>query len=461
MSFESKVSDLREKEQKVLRSFLIFSFMGSLVLHILVLTLSSLWFRTPKFAEKPIDVIIVDPPSLKAAKPKPKPKPKDKIVPIGNDRRSDTHQSIKEIAAPGASSVPQKGQIIGKSSALSSQSTASQSAIAPHAPLVVSKKLSKPTASATTHKPIVKKPPQLVEKPKLVSRVTTPPPQSVETPKLAEAIPSSVPTPLPKSVQTSTPTNIATLPPKLVEATKPVPKPITTLTPKLAQILATKHELVPTASLTATPKPTSTTHLSVPISSPQPQAIAENITHPPDTRDQGGNRKSVAIGSANRESRDESEGTGTDALGQSNGGSNLGTSSGNGSQVATGPGNGNGSSIGSSSGGVVCRRCPAPEYPHGTENLEGRAVVVINVEKDGNVSNVEIVKSTGYDKLDQTVLETVKKKWKFASLEKEQRVRAAVNFALTGSDFYHQARKREHQSRELEHQGKRERSLNP
>ena len=443
MSFSSKVSDLREKEQKVLRSFLVFSFMGSLVLHILVLTLSSLWFRTPRFAEKPIDVIIVDPPTLKAAKPKPK--PKDKIVPIGNDRRSDTYQSIKKIAAPGASSVSQKAQIIGKSSALSSQSTASQSAIAPHAPRVVSKKLSKPTASATTHKPIVKKPPQLVEKPKLVSRVTTPPPQSVETPKLAEAIPSSVPTPLPKSVQTSTPTNIATLPPKLVEATNPVPKPITTLTPKLAQILATKHELVPTPSISATPKPTSTTHLSVPISSPQPQAIAENITHPPDTRDQGGNRKSVAIGSANRESHDSSGGTGTDALGQSNGsGSNLGRSSGNGSQVATGAGNDRGSSIGSS-GGVVCRRCPAPEYPHGTENLEGRAVVVINVEKDGNVSNVEIVKSTGYDKLDQTVLETVKKKWKFASLEKEQRVRAAVDFALAGSDFYHQARKREHQ----------------
>ncbi|MBR8835871.1 MAG: TonB family protein [Stigonema ocellatum SAG 48.90 = DSM 106950] len=459
MSLDSKVPDLREKEQKVLRSFLVFSFMGSLVLHILVLTLSSLWFRTPKFAEKPIDVIIVDPPTLKAAKPK----PKDKIVPIVNERRSDTHQSIKTIAASGASSVSHKGGIIGKSSAPSSQSTASQSAIAPLQPLVVSKKLSQPTKKATTHKPIVNKPPQLVEKPKLVSRsLTTLPPQPVETPNLAEALPSSFPTPLPESAQTSTPTNIATLPPKLVEATKPVPKPITTLTPKLAQIQPTKHELVPTPSLTATPKPTSTTNLSVPISSPQPQAIAENITHPPDTRDQGGNRKNVAIGSANRESRNSSGGTGTGALGHSNGsGSNLGTSSGNGSQVATGPGNGNGSSIGSNSDGVVCRHCPPPEYPPGAENLEARAVVVINVEKDGNVSNVEIVKSTGYDKLDQTVLETVKKKWKFASSEKEQRVRAGVSFALTGSDFYHQARKREHQARELEHQGKRERSLNP
>ncbi len=459
MSFSSKVLDLREKEQKVLRSFLIFSFMGSLVLHILVLTLSSLWFRTPKFAEKPIDVIIVDPPSLKAAKPK----PKDKIVPKTDDSRSDTHQSIKKIAAPGASSVSQKGQIIGKSSTLSSQSTASQSAIAPPLPQVISQKPSKPTASATRDKPIVKKPPQLVEKPKLGLRsLTTVPPQPVETPNFAETLPSSVPTPLPESVQTSTPTNIATLQPKIVEATKPVPKPITTLTPKQAQIQATKHELVPTPSLTTTLKLTSTTHIRFPISSPQPQAIAENITQPPDTRDQGGNRKSVAIGSANRESRDESGGTSTSDLGHSNGsGSNLGTSSGNGSQVATGSGNGNRSSIGSSSGGVVCRRCPAPEYPPGAENLEGRAVVVIHVEKDGNVSNVEIVKSTGYDNLDQTVLETVKKKWKFASSEKEQRVRAAVNFAQAGSDFYHQARKREHQARELEHQGIRERSLNP
>jgi TonB family protein len=447
MSFSGNVANLREKEQRALRSFLVFSFMGSLVLHILVLTLSSFWFKAPKLAEKPINVIIVDSPSLKAAKPK----PKDKIVSIANERRSNTYQSIKKNATSGASSVSHKGQITRNRSALSSQSTASQSVIAPSLPLVVSQKPSQPTKEAGTHKPIINKPLPLVEKPLLRSLITVPP-QPVETPNLAEALPSSVPTPLSEPVQTPKPRNVTTLPPKLVEAAKPEPKPITTLTPKLAQIQTPKHELVPMPSLNATPKPTSTTHFSVPISSLQPQAIAGNSIYPPDTHEQGGNRRSVAIGSGNRETSDSSGST--SALGQSDE-SGLGTSSGNGSKIATGTGNGNDSSIGSSSGTVVCRRCPAPEYPPGAENLEGRAVVVISVEKDGSVSNVEIVKSTGYDKLDQTVLETVLKKWKFASSQKEQRVRAAINFAQVGSDFYHQARKREQQAHELEHQGKR------
>jgi TonB family protein len=219
---------------------------------------------------------------------------------------------------------------------------------------------------------------------------------------------------------------------------------------------------VPTPSLSATSKPTSTSHFSIPIPPSQPQDIAGSITHQSDTPDEGGNRQKVAMSSTNRESRDSGGDTGNGNLGQSNGfGNTLGTSSGSGSKVSTGIGNGNGSSIGLGSNGVICRRCPAPEYPLGAENLEGRAVVVINIEKDGNVSNVEIVKSTGYDNLDQTVLETIKKKWKFASSQKEQRVRAAVNFALAGSDFYHQARTREHQARELKHQGIRERLFNP
>src|SRR5579883_398824 len=459
MNFSSNVLDRRATEQKVLRSHFLFSSISSLVLHILVLTLISLWLRTPKFVEQPIDVIVVDPPSLKAAKPK----PKGKIAPIVNARKSDTHQSLKTIALPGASSVSKKGQMTNTNSAPSSQSITSQLAIAQPLPVVVAKKLSQPTEEATKQKPIAKKQPQLVATPKLLSTPIAPlSPQSVKTLNLAQTLPSSASTSLPASLNTSSPRNVATLPPKLVEAPKPLASPIATLTPKQAQAQTPKRVSVPTPSLSATSKPTSTSHFSIPIPPSQPQDIAGSITHQSDTPDEGGNRQKVAMSSTNRESRDSGGDTGNGNLGQSNGfGNTLGTSSGSGSKVSTGIGNGNGSSIGLGSNGVICRRCPAPEYPLGAENLEGRAVVVINIEKDGNVSNVEIVKSTGYDNLDQTVLETIKKKWKFASSQKEQRVRAAVNFALAGSDFYHQARTREHQARELKHQGIRERLFNP
>ncbi len=89
--------------------------------------------------------------------------------------------------------------------------------------------------------------------------------------------------------------------------------------------------------------------------------------------------------------------------------------------------------------------------------MEGRAVVEIDVERDGSVKDVQMVESTGHDNLDQEVMETVKKKWKFVSTDSEQHIQAAVNFAKPGSDFERQARERVRQAQELQQKRRRER----
>ena len=109
------------------------------------------------------------------------------------------------------------------------------------------------------------------------------------------------------------------------------------------------------------------------------------------------------------------------------------------------------------SDGLACRRCPPPNYPSGYEGVEGRAVVEIDVERDGSVRKVEMVQSTGNDNLDQEVVETVEKKWKFVSTDSEQHVQAAVNFAKPGSAFERQARLRVNQAHELQQKRRRER----
>ncbi|MBO3457428.1 TonB family protein [Aetokthonos hydrillicola Thurmond2011] len=472
MSFSSKSIEHREQEQKVLRTFLFFSFISSVVLHTVVLTLFSFWFRTPKLEQQPIELILIDPPSLPPAKPKLKTKIK---VPTDNDHKSDTRQSIKKIPAQKTGGF-----------APSSRSTASVVAIAP-SPLVISKKpsqpntykqiLTKPAKVVETPKlppnPIATVPPKVVENPKsLPTPIATIPPKVVETPKLP---PNPIATVPPKVVENPKPllTPIATVPPKVVENPKPLPTPIATVPPKVAH--------TPKQVSTPTPKPTITSDLVAPIPSSSSSEITKNSIHQLDNPNGVSTRKNTALASGNTESNrtqgsrnslkvatDSHHGNGSSSS-LSNGGEGSGNSlkvatgsqhgdasssslsngsegSGNGSKVATGSQHGNGSRIRSGTSGAVCRRCPKPDYPRGSENLEGRAVVEIEIDKDGNVISVEIVKSTGHDNLDQAVLETVKKKWKFASSENKQRVRAAVNFAMTGSDFYHQARKREHET---------------
>ncbi len=76
-------------------------------------------------------------------------------------------------------------------------------------------------------------------------------------------------------------------------------------------------------------------------------------------------------------------------------------------------GSGSGSSSGSGSGGVSCIDCPQPDYPSlaREEGLEGNPKLRIDIDFDGNVTNVYIEKSSGHSILDEAAMEAVKE-WK-------------------------------------------------
>lgn len=58
---------------------------------------------------------------------------------------------------------------------------------------------------------------------------------------------------------------------------------------------------------------------------------------------------------------------------------------------------------------------PAPNYPAQSRRMgeEGRVVLRILVSEKGNAETVQIETSSGFERLDQSALETVKKKWRF------------------------------------------------
>lgn len=65
----------REKEVQSLKSFLVFSLLGSLALHIGLLAsgIGNFLSRTPDLADEPMEVVVVDPPKVEQVKPQPEP----------------------------------------------------------------------------------------------------------------------------------------------------------------------------------------------------------------------------------------------------------------------------------------------------------------------------------------------------------------------------------------------------
>ncbi|MDF5730110.1 MAG: hypothetical protein PUP92_19375, partial [Rhizonema sp. PD38] len=217
MSNSCNVAEQREKEEKVLRSFLVLSFIGSAVLHIAILTLGSLWFKTPKLAEKPIEIILVDEPSTpKAVKIKQNTPPKDK--PVAINRTTPQFKTITKSLTSGAAI---RAIASGGKSGSGTNSTPSKLLSNPDASIPSIKQnttvrtQSKPFKTPSQPKSVV----ALKPKPNLSPLDPIPPLPSPE--------PTPIP-PLPKIVETSPPlpspepTPIAPLP-KVVETSPPLP----------------------------------------------------------------------------------------------------------------------------------------------------------------------------------------------------------------------------------------------
>ncbi|MDV2997134.1 MAG: hypothetical protein N4J56_006839 [Chroococcidiopsis sp. SAG 2025] len=80
---------------------------------------------------------------------------------------------------------------------------------------------------------------------------------------------------------------------------------------------------------------------------------------------------------------------------------------------------------------LTCRRCPQPSYPASARRrgVEGVPKVAFYVGSDGNVSNVQLVQSSGDADLDAAALKQVTR-WKYNDLKRGRRVVLRVRFVL-------------------------------
>lgn len=413
MGLSSIAVQQREKEDEALKSFIVFSLVGSVGLHVAVLSTSNFWVRETKLAEEPIEVIVLDTPPKVEAAPEPKPPPK-----IGDGSKPLT--SAKSNPAPTAKLAPQ------------------QEAIAFSPP-----KVEKPISSKTTNieKPVAT-PPTPVATPKVAE--IPPTPVATPTPKVTETLPP-VPTPSPEVVQTPTP--VASLPSDLIAKIKSTPTPVAT--PQVSQPQPVKR--APVAA-----KPPAQNRLQDRVRSPNSE-ISDALKRPT-TASQNSPTNSDRSLSPNSQNAAGNNSNPANNFGGSGAGRNNNNSSDRPSdnKVATAPSNNPNPasedllSPGAGSGGLACRQCPHPAYPKRAETrgLEGTVQVVFDADRNGNVSNVRVANSSGHDILDRAATQAVKG-WKLRSSNSEQPgILQSFTFAKKGSDIEQQARERREQQQE-------------
>jgi len=95
---------------------------------------------------------------------------------------------------------------------------------------------------------------------------------------------------------------------------------------------------------------------------------------------------------------------------------------------------------------VQCIRCDKPQYPAEARNrgLQGQARVAVDVDAEGNVTNVRLINSSGHAELDEAAVRQARQ-WKFTpSVAGRQGIGAKVDFQLEGTEYQRQ-RQRERQ----------------
>jgi len=102
---------------------------------------------------------------------------------------------------------------------------------------------------------------------------------------------------------------------------------------------------------------------------------------------------------------------------------------------------------------VQCIRCDKPQYPTEARErgLQGQVRVAVDVDANGNVTNVRLINSSGHLELDEAAIRQARQ-WKFTpSASGRQGIGAKVDFQLEGSEYQRQ-RQRERQMEELARQ---------
>ncbi|KAB8330943.1 energy transducer TonB [Scytonema tolypothrichoides VB-61278] len=432
MSFSGTAIEQRGKEEKALKAFLAFSVIASLGLHASVLAsgiVNNILNLGQEIDKEPIQVAIIETPA-----PKPVEKPIEPVKPFQQALKPKIVEPIKPL-------VQQPLPVLPKPPVLPPVPP-KQTVVVPKPPVVPKQTV------------VVPKPPVQPKRTVVVTKPVVPPPKIV-TP------PVEKPEPLPKIPQLDTPID----------------------TPS-------KPDLAPTPQPDQNLKRTLRT-LRTPRAIPEPAGGGGGGGG-------GGNSPRIATGSGEGTVR-SGTGTGTGIGTGSGSGIGSGTGSGIGSGSGSGIGSGTGSGIGSGTGSGIGSgtgsgigsgtgsgqgsgkaqvatapkpRTPAPtqldftqcvrcdiKYPEKSKQrgIEGRPGIAFDVDKNGNVNNIRLVRPSGHKELDQALIDSAKDFKLNSAAFGRQNVQLFANFAIQGSRSNQEAqqRQRERQQR-LEAQQKRQ-----
>ena len=364
MGWSSIALEQRAKEAEALSSVLIFSLIGSLVLHLGLLTLGNINFlnkapKSPEIEEEPIEVVIVDPPTPEVEQPK------------------------QELAQA-------KNSLSGGSS--------------------LGGGFSNPTNSST--------PKKSSSASKLQVARTTPQKSRTTTRTLPSPTPRVAPSPAPTTATRQPIPDTTESKQKLIEDLKkaPVSQPKQALNPEPAQTPAPKPS--PEVA-TSPPQPAPT---SQPLATNQTQQIQPTAPARTSTQDAAGSRDALNKPNGNSDRKSVATGSGSGSGGTSTGNDTGagrgGGGSGSGTAIGTGSGQrnsrGEGSGIGDAEGagsGVACRRNCKPKYPElaRRQGKEGRVAVRVVTDGNGNVASAEIARSSGNADLDAAALKQARR----------------------------------------------------
>ena len=406
MEFSSVTIEQREKEAEALKTFLFFSLIGSLVLHIgiLALAINKFFLKFPEVREEPIEVTILE------------------TIPQEVNQLPVEIKSLAKTNSGGGGGNKGGGISTPTKTALN-MIKSSVAPITKQAQLKITTNLiSKQSQTLTNREP---------------AKILTP----VQTNPIENTTPEPATTPPPvetKPIQ------------KLDENANTLASTQPQVQTKPTKITPLKSETQPNASSNNIPSnSTASTQL------PQNKNILGNL----------GDRSRNSLGTGNGTGSGTGVGNG---IGNSTGnGTGSGTGVGNGIGNSTGNGTGNG--VGNESGNkpkpentpiatapkppienssklnrADCIQCQI-KYPDRARQrgIEGNAEVAIDTDSQGNVTRVRLVRSSGDSELDQAAQQAAQE-WKLTpTAEGREGVRASVNFAIKGSQRHRKLQERQ------------------
>jgi TonB family protein len=385
MEFSSVTIEQREKEAEALKTFLFFSLIGSLVLHIgiLALAINRFFLKFPEVREEPIEVTILE------------------TIPQEVNQLPVEIKSLAKTNSGGGGGNKGGGISTPTETALN-MIKSSVAPITKQAQLKITTNLiSKQSQTLTNREPA-----------KTLTPVQTNPIENT-TPEPATTPPPVETKPIQKLLDENANTLASTQPQVQTKPTKITPL---------------KSETQPNASSNNIPSnSTASTQL------PQNKNILGNL----------GDRSRNSLGTGNGTGSGTGVGNG---IGNSTGNS-TGNESGNkpkseNTPIATAPK----PPIENSSklNRADCIQCQI-KYPDRARQrgIEGNAEVAIDTDSRGNVTRVRLVRSSGDSELDQAAQQAAQE-WKLTpTAEGREGVRASVNFAIKGSQRHRKLQERQ------------------